>query len=172
VRSILCLEPLASPVLVCLRAALRRREPAQNEGTDARVGIVDLRVAPLGRVRWIVEAARRVEGSARRRPWVRGGEFALRDTVRDDPCELVDECLDVDFDDVPGVGGELDVGREELGVVERLAPLRLDEAVEPAPQARGRSPLPAATASSGCEISESQRSVTASRSAALLGKWR
>src|SRR5512132_1671102 len=54
-----------------------------------------------------------------------------------------DERVYVGSDDVSCIGGQLDVGREELGVVERPAALAGDEEVEPALQALGSRALPA-----------------------------
>jgi hypothetical protein len=90
----------------------------------------------------------------------------------DDARELVDERLDTCLDDLARIRGELDVGSEELGVVEGFAALRLDEVVEPALEALGCRSPPGRDRFEGFEISDNQRSVTASRSAALLGKCR
>jgi hypothetical protein len=71
-----------------------------------------------------------------------------------------------------GLGGELGVGREQLRVLARAALLGADELVEPVAQTLRCRALAAATRANGAEISANQRSATASRSAALLGKWR
>ena len=113
------------------------REPAEDEGADSLVRGVDLGVAPFGRVRRVVEAASRVEGGTRCRPRVISVEGAVGDTLGDDARELVDERLDMCLDDLARIRGELDVGSEELGVVEGFTALRFDEVVEPALEALG-----------------------------------
>ena len=53
-------------------------------------------------------------------------------------------CVDVGRDHLPRLGGELDVGREQLRVVARPAALGGDQQVEPAPQPLRRGPSSAA----------------------------
>ena len=73
--------------------------------------------------------------TARPAPWV--GRLLERTVgdFGDDPFELPDERVDVGSDDVSSIRGQLDVGGEELGLVEGLALLAADEEVEPASQA-------------------------------------
>ena len=118
----------------------------------------------------VVEPARRVEGGAGRRLRVVGGEGAVGDTVGDDAGELVDERLDMCSDDLARVRGELDVGGEELGVVEGFPSLRTRLSSQRS--RRWCRSLSGRDRFEGSEMLPSQRLVTASRSAALLGKWR
>ena len=77
------------------RRTCRYREAAEDERADTLEGIVDLGIAPLGRVRRVVVVTRRVKRSTRCGPRVIGGEDAIRDAVLDDPGELADERIDV-----------------------------------------------------------------------------
>jgi hypothetical protein len=95
-------------------------EPTQHKRSDGFVVGVDAGVAPGGSECWIVEAGGGVERGAGRDGGVRGREGALLDAVGDDPGQLGDEGVDVCLDDVACVCGQLDVGGEELGVVERV----------------------------------------------------
>ena len=62
-------------------------------------------------------------------------ELAARDAVGDDAGDLLRQRVDVCGDDLACLRGERDVGREQLGVLERRSPLGADEEVEPAAQA-------------------------------------
>jgi hypothetical protein len=61
----------------------------------------------------------------------RGVELAGPYTVGDDPF-VANQPVHVGRDDVSGICGQLDIGREELGLVEGFAALAGDEEVEPA----------------------------------------
>jgi hypothetical protein len=77
-------------------------------------------------VHGIVEARRCVEDCTGGSGWFGRLEVAPRGPVGDDPGQLTDECVDVRLDHLARAGCELDVRREELGLVERLAALRAD----------------------------------------------
>jgi hypothetical protein len=85
---------------------------------------------------------------------------------------LPEQGVDVGFDDLARVGGELDVGGEELGLLERFPAFAADEEVEPPLQPLGAGAFRVGHRREGAEMLASQRSVTASCGAALLGKWR
>jgi len=91
---------------------------------------------------------------------VGGFEGALRDSVGDDPGKLPDEGLDVGFDDLTRVCGQLDIGGEELGVVERLGAFGVDEQVEPALEALWGGALPTRSSPDGLADAAFLRQVT------------
>jgi len=66
----------------------------------------------------VVEAGGGVEEGARRTSHIVCHELAARDAGGDDSLQLPDERSDVGPDHVSGIRGQLDVGGEELGVVE------------------------------------------------------
>jgi hypothetical protein len=106
-----------------LRARVPSLEPAKDEGSDALVGGIGVGSEPFGRMSGVVEARRGVEDGARRSRRVLHLELAARDPITDDPAELGDERVDVPVDELACLRGELDVGGEELGVVEGLCAL-------------------------------------------------
>jgi hypothetical protein len=124
------------------------------------VGGVDAGAGPLGRVRGVVEAGGGVKDRAPGRERVGGFEGALRDSVGDDPGKLPDEGLDVGFDDLTRVCGQLDIGGEELGVVERLGAFGVDEQVEPALEALWGGALPTRSSPDGLADAAFLRQVT------------
>jgi hypothetical protein len=99
-----------------------RRERGRDEGPDTLEGGVDAGVGPLRRVSRVVKAGGRVEHRAPGGDRVRSHELPARDPVGDDPGDLPREGVDVRPDRVPRAGGDLQVGGEQLRVVER--PLR------------------------------------------------
>ena len=107
-----------------------------------------------------------------RRPRGRRPQLPRVDPVGDDPGQLADEVVDVRADHLPRLAGE-PRGRWRTARGHRApAALGGDQEVEPAAQALEGGRSSAAAPASGAEMRASQRSATASRSAALLGKWR
>ena len=103
---------------------------------------------------------------------VGGRQLAPGDAVGDDPGQLAGEVVDVGRDHPAGVGGQLEVGGEQLRVLAGQLRLAVTSSSSQRRSRSGAGPASAATAASGVEMRASQRSVTASRSAALLGKCR
>ena len=68
---------------------------------------------------WIVEARRRIEHRAASHGRVHIRELATLDAVGDDRGELPGEGLHVCHHDVPRLGNQLDIGLEQLRVLER-----------------------------------------------------
>jgi hypothetical protein len=121
----------------------------------------------------VVEADGGLEHRAPRGGRVGDGQLAAGDTFGDDPGELAAQAVDMGPDHGSGLRGELDVGGEQLRVLAGHPPLGHDQQVEPAPRAlRRRALLGRHGRQRRAEMRESQRSVTASRSPALLAKWR
>ena len=74
--------------------------------------------------------------------------------------------------DLPRLGREGEVRGEELRVVGHAFPLRCDEEIQPSPQPYRSAPLLGRHGFQGWIIVPSHCRTTASRSAALLAKWR
>ena len=81
-----------------------------------------------------METAGGVEGGAGRRARLLDRERSVLHPVGDDPRELPDELIDVGGDHLPRLAGELNVGREQLGVVPGPVALGRHQELEPSVQ--------------------------------------
>ena len=69
---------------------------------------------------------------------VGGGQLAPGDAVGDDPGQLAGKVVDVGPDHLPGVGGQLEVGSEQLRVLHAIRRLEVtSRSSQPQPLRRG-----------------------------------
>lgn len=114
---------------------------AKDEASYLLVRGIGAGAGPIGGMSRVVKARRGVENSPRRSHRVCCLELAVRDPVADYPRELAEERVNVRIDDLPRLGGELNIRAEELRVVEGLGALGVNEKVEPALQPLSGRPL-------------------------------
>jgi hypothetical protein len=125
-----------------------------------------------GGVGRVVEAGGGVEDRPARGGRVGGRQFASGDAVGDDPGQLAGEVVDVGPDHPAGVGGQLEVGGEQLRVLAGHRLLGGDQQVQPVPEPLRRRAGLGGRGRQRCRDAGQPAFGDASRSAALLGKWR